>query len=377
MPVLLNYAGGLTSRTVGGVVSEARAILNDIVPSGAGNTLAGTFTEHNVGSVIQSVRAMLMDQAPENGISFSRTSSLRNIASVIFEARTLLNDTDPTSGYRYPEGELYLYFNTALLNFRRIRPDLFIIAYDTGVPVYSTGNGDVMFPLIETMIPAVAYFIAGQAEMRDDSTGSNERAQAFLAQLPAMAAQTPFRYSDYFLYSLFTRAIMHVRRMRPDLAMALTETTGVTVYQPALANEPFPLGDAMLPPVVGYMLAQARKRDALMQGKPSPDPEDGGLAAAMESAPSRFADTDLYRFVGDALLEIRNLRPDLFLGKLRASLPQPYVPTDANTAFPVNESYFPAFVHYVVAKALLRPLPADKSKEAAGHLALWSQGVGR
>lgn len=69
--------------------------------------------------------------------------------------------------------------------------------------------------------------------------------------------------------------------------------------------------------------------------------------------PYRYSEADLYALFSTAIADARRLRPDLFIGRLRAAVPV-YSVGNAQTAFPVDEQFFGAFVYYVVGRAELR-----------------------
>ncbi len=113
----------------------------------------------------------------------------RTVGQCIGEARGHLNDTVEFGGsYRYTDADLYLYFGNAVLEARRMRPDLFLlIGLTTTVPQYSpTADVNTPFPIDETYFPAFAYYIAGKAELRDDEFNTDGRAAQFLAGFRSM-----------------------------------------------------------------------------------------------------------------------------------------------------------------------------------------------
>jgi len=73
------------------------------------------------------------------------------------------------------------------------------------------------------------------------------------------------------------------------------------------------------------------------------------------SGAPRFEDSDLVHALNDALYQLRNKRPDAWLGfGLRQPVPQYVMPTDADTAFPVNDILFYApCLFYVVGRSEL------------------------
>lgn len=227
-------------RTVGDVISEARILLNDPTPSGAGSTLSGTATSLLVGDAIT-------------------------------EARGYLNDT--VAPYRYPEADLYTYFGNAMLHLRRRRPDLFQTGESTALPRYSPSDAATPFPLDENYYPAFVQYIVGVAEVRDDTTQQDQKA-TMLAQGFMQNIQTgPFRYADAWLYSAFNEAMDEVRRLRPDLFHGQLRNAPfyATVDN---ANLPFPIEGRYFLPTVDFVAGRARARNYdLMSNPPPPPPE--------------------------------------------------------------------------------------------------------
>lgn len=69
--------------------------------------------------------------------------------------------------------------------------------------------------------------------------------------------------------------------------------------------------------------------------------------------PFRVSDNDLAGYVSEAIGEARRVRPDLFLGTLRAALPV-YTAADVAVNIPLPDSYFSQVVNYVAGRADLR-----------------------
>lgn len=109
----------------------------------------------------------------------------KTVSDAISEARVLLHDTDPQL-YRYSDAELLDYLNNAILETRRIRPDLFRAYLGQPLPSYADGDDlSVAFPIDEMFFPQFVFYIAGFAELRDDEFTVDARAATLLNQFAA------------------------------------------------------------------------------------------------------------------------------------------------------------------------------------------------
>ena len=82
--------------------------------------------------------------------------------------------------YRCDDAVLVRFLNQALLEVKRLRPDLYISSGGV-VTTYTTGDLDtVNFPIDETYVMPVVEFIVGMVEMTDDEFAVDSRAVAFL-----------------------------------------------------------------------------------------------------------------------------------------------------------------------------------------------------
>jgi Asp-tRNA(Asn)/Glu-tRNA(Gln) amidotransferase C subunit len=104
-----------------------------------------------------------------------KVATLATVQDFITSARRLLQDT--VVPYRYADADMIEALNLAILEARRIRPDLFLANFDA-LPSY-TAVGDTVD--IEPMFrPAFVYSIVGRMELRDDEAASDTRAGQFL-----------------------------------------------------------------------------------------------------------------------------------------------------------------------------------------------------
>jgi hypothetical protein len=232
MAGVLNLTGSLTVRTVGGVVAEARALLNDPAPS-SGGSYSGTIV-----------------------------GAGRTLGALLLEVRGLINDTGTPA--RYVDADLYTYLTDALLTARRFRPDLFVNGNAGGLPVYTTGSASVLFPMDESLYPAFVTFVAATAEMRDDTWVQEGKGPQLLEGFMKNLLHAPYRYDDVRLYAYVSDALTAARGLRPDLFLAAgLLRTGLPAYSPtADSATPFPLDERYYMSVVSYVVGTAMARDA-------------------------------------------------------------------------------------------------------------------
>jgi hypothetical protein len=107
----------------------------------------------------------------------------RTIGSAIAEARAHIQDT--VEPYRYLDADMVQYFNDALAEIRRIRPDFFIGALTAPVDTYLTTDFADPFPLDDRAYVATTYFVAGSASLRDDEHELDNRTTALLQAFTA------------------------------------------------------------------------------------------------------------------------------------------------------------------------------------------------
>ena len=103
----------------------------------------------------------------------------RTVSDLISRVRQVLQDEDQ-NGYRYPTANVVGYLNDAVLEARRLRPDLFIGKYRKDLPQVSTNPSTdystVFLPLPDTYFTAAVGFVAGSLEFRDDEFAVDGRA---------------------------------------------------------------------------------------------------------------------------------------------------------------------------------------------------------
>ncbi len=95
----------------------------------------------------------------------------RTVQAVLNRAREILQDIDAT---RYPDAELTAHVVDAIVQARYVRPDLFVADYQTPLPD-SLLPSDIL-PISDQFFAAVAYYVSGCAELRDDEFAVDGRA---------------------------------------------------------------------------------------------------------------------------------------------------------------------------------------------------------
>jgi hypothetical protein len=102
------------------------------------------------------------------------------VGGLLTEARGILQDTDPSVDglTRYSDADLVAAFNDALLQARMKRPDIFLdMGMRNSVPQYVMPD-DVatVFPLDPMFYPAFLFYVVGRSEIREDTFSDDSRA---------------------------------------------------------------------------------------------------------------------------------------------------------------------------------------------------------
>lgn len=95
----------------------------------------------------------------------------RTVQAVLTRAAEVLNDE---SFVRYTQAQLLQHVVDAVVHARSVRPDLFVGQYQNTLPD-SLQTTDTL-PLPDQFFAAVALYVAGMAELRDDEFAVDGRA---------------------------------------------------------------------------------------------------------------------------------------------------------------------------------------------------------
>jgi hypothetical protein len=108
-------------------------------------------------------------------------ATLSTVQNYIDRARVLLLDQDGPD-YRYPDTDLVAALNEAILETRRLRPDLMLAYFRADLPEYSTASLSATVDIDPMYRNAFVYYIAGQAQLRDSEDTTDARASSFLGR---------------------------------------------------------------------------------------------------------------------------------------------------------------------------------------------------
>ena len=103
--------------------------------------------------------------------------NLESVNDYIEDARTLLLDRIPP--YRYSDISLLVALNLALLDGRRLRPDLFVYKWGNKVPSYDAVDGQQV-PIEPQFRKAFVYGLVSHALIRDQEDVQDARASLFM-----------------------------------------------------------------------------------------------------------------------------------------------------------------------------------------------------
>lgn len=101
------------------------------------------------------------------------------ISDAILQARQLVQDTR-TASLRHSDEKLIGYFNSAMSDVRKLRPDLFLgtssASLWTDIPFFTVSNLPDDFPLDTQYFSPVVDYVAGMVGMEDDEYSNDGRA---------------------------------------------------------------------------------------------------------------------------------------------------------------------------------------------------------
>lgn len=104
--------------------------------------------------------------------------ALVTVQDFIDRCRQLL--LDKVAPFRYSDDSLVSGLNDAILEARRIRPDLLAAYFNTAIPQYSAAAPTATVFIDQMYRSAFVYYMCGQAQLRDDENNEDARATIFL-----------------------------------------------------------------------------------------------------------------------------------------------------------------------------------------------------
>lgn len=102
--------------------------------------------------------------------------ALETVADYVAYARELLQD-EKNAPYRYSDASLVRGLSLALLEAKKLRPDLFL---NQTIPTFTT-NDSTTVPIDEIYRVPMVYYVCGIAQLRDDEEVTDQRAAGFLS----------------------------------------------------------------------------------------------------------------------------------------------------------------------------------------------------
>jgi len=109
--------------------------------------------------------------------------TLDSVESYVSDARTILLDRTPP--YRYSDDTLLVALNTALLEARRLRPDMFVYKFGDRMPSFGAVSSEQV-PIEPQLRLPIVYGLVAHAMLRDEEDVPVERANSFLAKFQNM-----------------------------------------------------------------------------------------------------------------------------------------------------------------------------------------------
>src|SRR5690348_13923285 len=107
--------------------------------------------------------------------------ALDTVEDYVAAARTLLQD-EQAGAYRYSDTELVRALSFAMLEARKLRPDLFI---GRTTPSYTANDTTAVVMDEQYRVPFV-YYICGHAQLRDNESTEDLRAMTFIGKFQSM-----------------------------------------------------------------------------------------------------------------------------------------------------------------------------------------------
>lgn len=104
--------------------------------------------------------------------------ALDTVADYVKQVRIKVQDLVPD--YRYTDEQIVEYLNEAILESRRIRPDLWLPLSRNPLPQYTISNMATAVPIDQMYRTAFVYYMAGQAQLSDQEDTEDQRAAAFI-----------------------------------------------------------------------------------------------------------------------------------------------------------------------------------------------------
>ena len=109
----------------------------------------------------------------------------RTVGGLVTEARQLLNDTVPISGApRFTDAALVAVVNEGVLQVRAKRPDAFLVfGLRLPTPVYALpGDEDTNLPFADIFYSPLLFYVVGRSELTEDTFADDGRAVTLMSK---------------------------------------------------------------------------------------------------------------------------------------------------------------------------------------------------
>jgi hypothetical protein len=109
----------------------------------------------------------------------------RTVGGLLLEARQLLNDEIPISGsQRFPDADLVSALNEGILQVRAKRPDAFLaFGLRQPVPVYALpADAATTFPFDDMFYSPLLFYVVGRSELTEDTFSEDGRAVTLMTK---------------------------------------------------------------------------------------------------------------------------------------------------------------------------------------------------
>lgn len=117
------------------------------------------------------------------------TLATRTVGGLLLEARGLLNDLAPISGTsRFTDADLLEILHEALLQVRSKRPDAWLtFGLRKALPRYAMPDDTAaVFPIEDQFYSPILYYVVGRAELVEDTFADNGRAITMLGKFNSL-----------------------------------------------------------------------------------------------------------------------------------------------------------------------------------------------
>ncbi len=114
--------------------------------------------------------------------------ALSTVQDYVDGARVLL--LDQVEPFRYSNADLVTALNYAILEARRLRPDLLRAYLGAELPEYSADDMGETVEVDQQYRVAFLYYVCGQAQLRDDENNQDSRASALMNKFNAVLTTT-------------------------------------------------------------------------------------------------------------------------------------------------------------------------------------------